>query len=673
MVSLIYSIRHKRYIFAVCTGVGFLLLLLLFFRSITPPRVHAVVNAHFQTVAVLGDQSPSIEAGEAFKSVPLKTIRQQQQGQSIKLPYRQTRNGKTGVEWFIYSIPLDEKNLADGKGLLDVDALELENEYGLIFVQIINGGDFYLNGHWVAGLAQSTATERWMWYEPFVVPLPSRLLNKDGTPNVLTVTQATVEPFISVPRPYFGNMAELERIYSVVRFISSTLTHAFEVLCVAAGLCLIGIWITSPKERIYVWAGSASIFWAVMFLVSRLQTTNAEMRELWRWLVFVCEGGVVCVTIFFILAFMDRRPGPGARYLIIGVSTVAAIVYPWGGSATEYYLDLIWTPVAIMLFAYAPILLIAYWWRTRSTPAAIFLLQSILLILFALHDYAVHLQLSDPLGSLLLEPGWTGLFFGRVYLLHLAMPFLLVAMASMLVSRYHDKVIRLGSSNLVLQRREIELKAIYHKREVSALSNATLVERERIYQDIHDGIGSQLVKAIFTLRNAEADSSAVVANLRACLNDLRLVIDSNPESDVDIQNTVFAFCVTQEQHLEGSGLVITYDVGVESTSYANPKVALNVLRVLQESLGNTLKYSGATHIDIKLTTTEDSLVLTITDNGHSRSALQLQEQICTYGASGKRGVTGLALRAADIGATYAIDITEIGTKVCLDIPISGSC
>lgn len=215
-----------------------------------------------------------------------------------------------------------------------------------------------------------------------------------------------------------------------------------------------------------------------------------------------------------------------------------------------------------------------------------------------------------------LEAGWSGLFFEHIHLRHLAIPPVLLLAGYILLVQHRKNVFELGNSKLFLEQREIELEQIHHKREVIALSEATLSECERIYQDIHDGIGSQLVKVIFSLRSAGPESAAVVHNLQACLQDLRLVIDAQTEANVDIQTTVFAFCVTQELHLEGSGLAISYYVGLESTAHTDPKVNLNVLRVLQESLNNTIKHSSATFIDVRLKLSEFHQTLTITDNGH---------------------------------------------------------
>ena len=646
-----------------------LILLLLLSPFVVKPDVQAVTHAVLQAVTIPNNRTPSIEAEPGIGSILREIVNQQ--GEPITLPFLRARDQRSELVKFIYSITLDEKTLGANRALLDKDALTLENTYGLLFVQIIDGGDFYLNGHWVAGLARSTEAERWIWFEPFIVPLPTRLLKTDGTPNVLTLSQSTHEPYISISRLYFGDLDELKRIYGVVHFFTTTLVNTFIVLGFAAGLLFLGIWTVSPKERIYAVAGGVSILWAAMIMVFRQQQASTEMQELLRWFVYASRGGVICLMTLFIFSFIDRTPGLREKCTIFGLSGAAAVVYAVGGSPTEPYLNLLWPPAVFLLYAYAIALLIGYWRKTRSVPAGLFLLQSVLFLLLAFHSYAMQARLMDKLSNSGLEAGWSGLFFEHIASLFLAMPFMLLALGYMLLTRYRDNVIELGHSQLFLEQREIELKEIHHKREIIAHSEATLSERERIYQDIHDGIGSQLVKAIFSLRNTGAASSAVLHNLQACLDDLRLVIDAQPESDVDIETTVFAFCVTQELHLEGSCLAISYHVGLESTVYTDPKVNLNVLRVLQESLSNTLKHSGATFIDVNLGSNEFFLILTITDNGHGhlRSTHQRLAQQSAFGSSGNRGITGLSRRAADIGATYAIDITESGTTVRLSIPL----
>ena len=592
---------------------------------------------------------------------------------TTQLPLFKVRGAEAGLVKFVYSLTLDEKTLGPLHNALNADAAALENSYGVLFMQIINGGDFYLNGDWVAGLPESTAAARWMWYQPFIVPLPSHLLRTDGRPNVLTASQTTHEPYILVAQPYFGTMDELSRAYNVALFFGTTLAKAFNVLCLLAGLFLIGTWLASPKETVYALAGGASVLWAVLFTLALLNYTSVEVQPLWRGALYLCEGGVVSLMSMFVLSFIGQPLGKWGRRSLLALASVAPIVYGIGGRATEHYLDLFWTPALVMFYVYAGFRLLNYCRKTRYIPAFLLLLQTLLCIVLAFHDYAVMTGLIEKAGQPVAELGWTSLLFEHIYLSHMGMPVMLVIMGYILLVQHQKNVADLENSNVHLEaslkQRELELEKSHKERRVVARTEATLMERERIYQDIHDGIGSQLVKAIFSLRNTGAGSAAVEHNLQACLQDLRLIINASQEYSTDIQSAVFAFCATQEIHLEGSGLVINYDVGVETTVYAEPKVHLNVLRVLQESFSNTLKHSGATSIFIGVEVNASDLILSITDDGRNPSADELRQQQLTYGDPGNRGLTGLALRAADIGGKYTINITSSGTEVRLSIPL----
>lgn len=650
--------------------VAALLMLLLFFsRFIQRPEVEAVTHAVVQTVTVVDEQSPSIEAGAGLDSM-LKGLATPQ-GQPITMPFLEARGEGGDLVRFVYSVTLDEKTLSASHVALDMDSLKLENKYGLLFIQVINGGDFYLNGHWVAGLARSTQAQRQIWYEPFVVQLPSRLLKTDDTPNVVTVSQTTQEPYISIPRLYFGEVSELRRIYDVAYFLSSTSADAAKSLSLIAGMFLLGMWIASPKERLYGFAGGVNILWAFTFMLFQLQQSSSEMQGFWHLAARACAGGLLYLHIVFILLFVGQPIHKKAHISLICLAIMPAVTYAIAGSATERYIDLLWWPAIILIHTYATLLLVGHWRKTHRALAGVFSLQSIFFVVLICYDQLVQLRLIDELSDLGMEVGWSGLLFENIHLLHLGMPAFLIVVGFMLVVKQRGNVTELENCYLLAQKREGELVEIHSERELVSISQTKMLERERIYQDIHDGIGSQLVMAIFSLRSSGGDSSAVIENLQACLRDLRLIIDAEPESDVDIQTTVFAFCVTQEVQLEGSDLELRYHVGFESTVYADPKVTLNVLRVLQESLSNTLKHSGATFVDIQLAISESHLNLTITDNGHGhcRPAHQILEQQTAYGVSGNRGLTGLALRAEDIGAAYTIDITESGTRVLLSIPL----
>ena len=662
----------------ISTAITLSAILLLAARHtlLTPPELIGVRNALLQSVnsvATVKEPTALASGNNTERYAWTDDGRLPAPGKAIELPFSDIRPEGTGLVNFVYAISLNDLNFAPLTSGPGKATTTYENSQGLLFVQIVNGGDFYLNGHWVAGLAQSTLEERWMWFRPFIVPLPSHLLYRDGRPNILVASQSSLEPNISIPRPYFGTLKELSRIAGIASFFGNTLANSFGMLCLVAGFFLLSAWTVSPKSPIYAWGGSAGILWAVLFILLSWHNISTDMRGVWRLAVYICESGLVTLMTLSIYAFMGKPIGKFWGVVLVLLAGMAPVVYAVGGFATEKALDLVWTPAIVMMYVYAIAHLVGFCWRKRSKAAVMLLGQSVIFLGLALHDYAVQSGLINHISNAGLDAGWTALLQEPIFLAPLSMPLLLVFISYILLRQHQRNIGALAASGAhltdTLHHREKELGEVHEKMKAIARSEAVLSERERIYQDIHDGVGSQLVKAIFSLRTRGEGYAEVENNLQACLQDLRFIIESHTESTMDVQSAVFAFCLTQESHLEGSGLAIHYSVGNENTTYADTRINLNVLRVLQESLSNTIKHSNASLITVNIQLVACDLILSITDNGHLGFKRQHQKQPSPYGAPGGKGIPGLAMRAAEIGGTYKIDIGRSGTRVCLSIPL----
>ena len=88
-------------------------------------------------------------------------------------------------------------------------------------------------------------------------------------------------------------------------------------------------------------------------------------------------------------------------------------------------------------------------------------------------------------------------------------------------------------------------------------------------------------------------------------------------------------------------------------------VALEIYRIVQEAVGNSIKHSGATKIDVAMSVTDGSLTLEVTDNG-------------TYSPSGKRGIglNSMRRRAVAIGGTLTVETdAENAMRVVLNVNI----
>jgi signal transduction histidine kinase len=605
---------------------------------------------------------------------PINQAAMMRTGKPINLPHYETKKRDDSLVEFGYSIELT----GDAAELLKtpLDKNSLVPAHGLLFMQILNGGDFYLNDVWVAGLPKSTTTKRWQWYRPMLIPLPPKLLHSGGQPNIIKVRQSTHEPYIFIARPYIGAMFDLSLVYEVTMFLSSTLANASNLFCLVVGVFLICAWIVAPKDKVFGFAGGTSMLWAVLFTLALWTYMPLNMHKLWRWSVFLATGGVVTVISMFILSFIDEPFNKIFTRIMVGFASIAPIVYGIGGSQTESFLDVFWTGPLLLAFAYACMRLAFYCFRVKSTLSIVFLINLIITLILAVHDYGVVTGGLTFLASADQEWGWSSLFLESIYLTHLGFPFLLLIMGYILLGQYRSHVHSVENSNVHLQNclseRELELSLSHEYQKKVERLDAARLERERIYQDVHDGLGSRLVTTVFSIRRGNAKPSDIEIQLLDCMADLRMVINAENDRNCDMQTAIFDYCSNQEFLLQSDTFSLSYDICHGPGIYFSLQNHLNVLRILQEAMTNIIKHAKASEIRIKLEQTETYLTLCISDDGQGLIASSGDSTQLNFGLSGGNGLTGMAARAKATGGEFSLKRVGNWTIAQLQIPLLGN-
>jgi signal transduction histidine kinase len=221
-----------------------------------------------------------------------------------------------------------------------------------------------------------------------------------------------------------------------------------------------------------------------------------------------------------------------------------------------------------------------------------------------------------------------------------------------------------------LQQREDELHQSHEQQKRLALLEATRAERDRIYQDVHDGIGLRLVSAMFSLRQGNSDAQTIESHLKGCMSDLRLIINANTDEETDIQSAIFEHCLTQESLLEAHNITFSYDVGDDPPLRLEPQQHLNILRILQEAITNAITHASASEIRVKLAQAGDELSLSVTDNGKLMSSQAEGADLVKYLAEGKRGLAGMSERAKAIAGRFTLRRIQNETCAEVRLPIS---
>lgn len=200
-------------------------------------------------------------------------------------------------------------------------------------------------------------------------------------------------------------------------------------------------------------------------------------------------------------------------------------------------------------------------------------------------------------------------------------------------------------------------------REESLLAQqaAIVAERERILQDMHDGMGAQLITALRLARREDIERSEVARYIEESFFDLRLIIDSLDLTDSDLLPLLGNLRFRLDPRLRALGIQLIWDVEpLPNLDYLTPASALAISRVVQEALNNAIQHARAQTIRVSVKPEGHSAVIRIIDDGKGFDPQVTQ--------AGSRGIGGMRQRAVKLGAKLELRSGQDGTEVVLWLP-----
>lgn len=227
-----------------------------------------------------------------------------------------------------------------------------------------------------------------------------------------------------------------------------------------------------------------------------------------------------------------------------------------------------------------------------------------------------------------------------------------------------DEVKRTNASLAVrLQERESELTTI-HTRLREAERHQTLSnERQRLMQDMHDGLGSSLISAIRSVEQGGLSDVKVAQILKDCVDDLKLAIDSMEPVEADLLLLLATLRFRLEPRLDGTGIALRWAVTqIPELKWLEPSYSLHILRIFQEAFANILKHTRASEIHVSTDARDGWVSVTIADNGGGFDTARALRD-------GGKGLANQMRRAETLGGQVQIASDGNGTRVTLRLPV----
>jgi signal transduction histidine kinase len=198
-------------------------------------------------------------------------------------------------------------------------------------------------------------------------------------------------------------------------------------------------------------------------------------------------------------------------------------------------------------------------------------------------------------------------------------------------------------------------------------------ERRKFARELHDSVGQHLAALKMAMamlqRNlpSEATLEDCIKLLDASITETRTIshLLHPPLLDEAGLNSASRWFV--EGFGKRSGISVNLDIREEPDRFPEA-TELVLFRVLQESLTNVHRHSGATRADVSLRRSGEQVILQVKDDGHGMPANVLQS-LRESGSGGGVGLAGMIERIREIGGKLEISSTAAGTGIVARVPL----
>ncbi len=231
-------------------------------------------------------------------------------------------------------------------------------------------------------------------------------------------------------------------------------------------------------------------------------------------------------------------------------------------------------------------------------------------------------------------------------------------------NRRDEQRLRAELAQQLAQRSE-ELRAQYAALQASEQARTAAAERERLLQEMHDGVGAQLSSAKMLASGGQLTSSEMVDALDACLREMRLTVDALSVTDGDLALLLATLRHRLEPALCAGGITLDWRVDQAPCVPALAGTgARELARIVQEALANTMHHAGATRVSVStgLLTAPYRVQICVADNGCGMSATLRPG----------RGLRNMRQRAQRLGAQIEWRPATgpgTGTELVIELPL----
>jgi signal transduction histidine kinase len=477
-----------------------------------------------------------------------------------------------------------------------------------------------------------------VWNSPVLLDVPDSIVADVNTVEVSIALSLERGQSGGISRVWVGSANELHVRHAWRQFFQQRMPQVTGISFAILGAFAFVFWLYRRSEMVYLLFAATAGLNVLRNLHYYFVNPESFGNGFW-WLTINSLAWSMLAAHLFAFRLHGQQFPRAERILMGGVAfvSVGSLLAVLAGVTIER-----WGPLTylaqIMVGILVPTLTSIGAWRSRSGMALILAGVLWLNVFLGVHDFLLQNWRINPESAILLPYG--------------AMAILGIFLAS-IGRRYLGAIRGMELANTSLEQRlaerSRELEESHRRLRSIEQEQAVTGERQRLMREMHDGLGSSLMSSLVMVEQGKLDNAQVATVLRESIDDLKLTIDSLEPMGDDLLTLLGTLRYRLGKRLETAGIKLEWQVQeTPSLPWLNPTASLQILRILQESLTNTLKHAKATVIRVETGADDAHVTIRLIDNGSGFDVAALQK------APTGRGLQNLQRRAATIDGQIAI-------------------
>ncbi|MEL7189858.1 MAG: hypothetical protein AAGK17_09940 [Pseudomonadota bacterium] len=441
-----------------------------------------------------------------------------------------------------------------------------------------------LNGVQVFRNFAEASDQKNTWYQPILIPLPSNLI-KSGSNEL--VIEAYSQESLAIGRVMVGSHGALQGYYNTKYFWQVTAPSLANFTMVLVGLLAFLFWLGRRQEIELLWLAISTVLWFLRNFQYYIGETPIELNPfgmaVFTTLHIHASYFATAATAAFYFYFTQV---PHRKWLIVGMFVLGFVLIAIHSSGVTTDL-IVYLPTMIIVTAIA-IMGFRDLVKYRDIEHGLLGFVMMAAPLASFYDLAMAVRYSGD-GTATYAATFSGLFYTLAFVVSFG-------------RRALDAFAHLRRTNILLEERVAEatadLAASERARRDLLVEQTLAGERERIMQEMHDGIGSNLITALTVARSQNLPESTI-KTLSGALSDLKITVDSLEPVEGDIVTLIGNLRHRLAGDLADAGIDCKWEVGeCQPIEWLDPTNALHVLRIMQEAIANVLSHSNASEMTI---------------------------------------------------------------------------